>query len=197
MKISNKSCFLLLFVLFTILLSGCRVILFSEDSPPILKELGKQKVNLDATAFVRTASILIRAETTFPPGSVFDVELNAYPEEASAFQVELSSVDPLKEDAASSTMTVNEDGEMEGIVIDRPDYNTRYRIRISFDPASQPKEVVDKLGRNGENMEMAAGVEQLENSKTFVYRKYVNVMRRDEPGGFEAELNFKPVREKR
>jgi hypothetical protein len=137
---------------------------------------------------------VVRAETTFPPGTMFDVEVNPYPEEASAFQVELSSVDPLKENVASSTMTVNEDGEMEGIVVDRPDFNTRYRVQITFNPASQQKDIVNILGSNGENMAIEPGVEKLENSETLVYRKYVNVMKRDEPDGFEAKLTFKPKR---
>lgn len=196
MRVFNMFFLWLILILITILISGCRVILFSEDSTPIIKEIGKQSVDLDATAFVRTGSILIRGETTFPPGTEFNVELSPYPEDASAFQVELFSVEPLKENTVSSTMTVNEAGEMEGIVIDRPDFNTRYRVQILFDPASQTKEVLKKLGSNGENMEMIAGVEQLENSEKFVYRKYVNIMRRDEPDGFEAKLHFKPMRKK-
>jgi hypothetical protein len=177
-----------------ITLSGCRVILFSEDSTPIVKEMGKQRVHIEAKAFVRSASIVIRSETTFPPGTIFDVELKPYPEEATAFQVETYSVAPLKENAVSSTMTVNEKGELEGVVIDRPDINTRYRIQITFNPASQPKKVVNILGSNGEQMEISPGVEQLENSETFVYRKFVNIMKKSEPFGIGAKLDFVPLK---
>jgi hypothetical protein len=194
MQIFNKSFFLLLLILIAISLSGCRVILFSEDSPPFVKEMGKQRVHLEAKAIVRSASIIIRSETTFPPGTIFDVELKPYPEDATAFQVETYSVAPLKENAVSSTLTVNEKGELEGIVIDRPDINTRYRIQITFNPASQPKEVVNILGSNGERMEIETGVERLENSDTFVYRKAVNIMKKSEPFGIGAKLDFVPLK---
>ncbi len=195
MKNSKRLYIIILVSCLFIFLSGCRVDLFSEeasDSPFIKETGGEEKVQLDASVNLRTKSLLIRSRTTFPPGTVFDVELKEYPQEATAFNVETFSIEPKEKSVLASTMTVQEDGSVDAIVMKRPDFNTRYRLQITFNPTTQTEEVRETLGENGENMANDTGIEEMEidNRKTYIYRKYVNIMKRDEPFGFLGEMDF-------
>ena len=111
---------------------------------------------------LRTKSLLIRSRTTFPPDTVFDVELKEYPQEATAFNVETFSIEPKEKSVLASTMTVQEDGSVDAIVMKRPDFNTRYRLQITFNPTTQTEKVRETLGENGENMANDTGIEEME-----------------------------------
>ncbi len=200
MKNSKRLYLIILVPCLFIFLSGCRVVLFSEDAgdSPVIKEIGgEEKVHLDASVNLRTKSLLIRSRTTFPPGTVFDVELKEYPKDATAFNVETFSIEPKEKSVLASTMTVQKDGSVDAIVMKRPDFNTRYRLQITFNPTTQTEEVKETLGGNGENMANDTGIEEMEidNRKTYIYRKYVNIMKRDEPFGFLGEMDFLSMKE--
>jgi hypothetical protein len=178
------------------MMSGCRVIVVEDSKKKNEVEQVVQKpseaLKLDAKVQVFKKSLLIRGETTLPKGSVVDVQLKPYPDDATSLQIIRNSIEPLDTVTSSETVKVKKDGAIESISIPRPDENKRYRLEIVLDPRKQSEVVQEALGPLGENLSNSDGnVSITEKSQDITFlKKYANIMKREEPDGFMAKINL-------
>lgn len=110
--------------LLCLVLGGCRVILFAPS------EKAHSEFALEAHVFLKRAKVLIRTETTLPPQTKLDISIQPYSDNQPLGKIQTYKVDPLQEKIAARTVTVDEEGKVEPVVIDRPDPSKRYRIKI-------------------------------------------------------------------
>ena len=178
------------------LLNGCRVIVFDEskEKQKVEKVVQNPSENwkMDAKVQLFKKSLLIRGETTLPKGSIVDVHLNPYPDDATSLQIIRTAVEPLDTVASSGTVKVKKDGTIESITIPRPSENKRYRLEIILDPSKQKEDIQKILGSLGENLSNSDGSVTLTNESENIttIKKYANIMKREEPDGFMAKLDL-------
>lgn len=180
--------FVLLIIPILLLLSGCRVVLFSSDGP-ITERVASKQVHLDSKVFIKRNTLTIRNETTFPPGTIFSIALRPYPADSSRRKIQNYMIEADKNSVVSKEITVNKNGTVNPIVLKRPDPMKRYVLQIKFQPEKQAEEVKGIFGEKGEKLQKGSGVEEIQEGSS-IYSKYINIMSIEDPDGIGASLDF-------
>ncbi|MGM0842904.1 MAG: hypothetical protein ACQEWE_19385 [Bacillota bacterium] len=171
------------------LLSGCRIVFTEEASVKEEKPVKPQKVMLNATVTLKSQKIIIRGDSSLPPGSVLYVMLKPYDETAPREEIEPYQVEPDDVAVTSAVAKVDKEGSIELTVLKRPDPSQRYRLDLMFIPDKQPKDI--KLGENLKNNESYTNIQ--ENGKTLSgLLLHVNIFKEDEFFGDNITLDFIP-----
>ncbi|WP_335869988.1 hypothetical protein [Bacillus sp. 2205SS5-2] len=96
-----------------------------------------------------------------------EVSIRPYSENQRLGKIQEYRVEPQTEKVTNTTVIVNDKGKVETVVIDRPDTSKRYRIELSV------------------KKENATEAE-----KIFSLKKYINLVRIEDPDGIGANLSF-------
>ncbi|MCA1054139.1 hypothetical protein LCM10_04000 [Rossellomorea aquimaris] len=179
------------------LLSGCRVILFDENSHELFKP--EEAVTLEAFVQIYRNKLLLRGESNLPEGAIVEFRLNPYRDDASSLNIENYKAETLEQIADSAISKVGRDGKLASIYLQRPDESKRYRLEAVFDPRRQDEEVQESFGAAGERLPPSSGrVTVLEQKdKTFQIQKVININKVDEPNGLMAKMRLAPLKELR
>jgi hypothetical protein len=105
-------------------LAGCRVILFAPA------EIAQSPFTMDAHVYIKRAKIIIRTETSLPPETPLSLSIQPYSDHHPLGKIQSYMVDPQTENVFEKNVTVDEEGKIEPVVIDRPDPSKRYRIKL-------------------------------------------------------------------
>ena len=185
----QKNFILFLIIPLLLLLSGCRVVLFSSAGPFTEGVVDNKQVQLDSKVFIKRKTLTIRNETTFPPGTILSITLRPYPVDSSRRKIQNYMIEAKKDIVVSKEITVNDEGTLEAIVLNRPDPMKRYLLQITFHPEKQVEKVKDVFGAKGENLQKGSGVEKTQEN-SYIYSKYINVMNIEDPDGIGAGLEL-------
>ncbi|PFA63259.1 hypothetical protein CN378_19785 [Bacillus sp. AFS015802] len=169
------------------LLTGCRVILTQEAAEE--KPIKPQIVKIDATVNLKSQKIIVRGNTTLPPGTSLELRLKPYSDSATREEIEPYSIDPEDTVMASAGAKVMEDGSIELTVLKRPDPAKRYRLDLLFRPDRQPDDV--KLRENIEDSEGFASL-QVDGETVTGLLMHVNIFKEDELFGDNITMDFMP-----
>lgn len=184
---------LLIFILCVIpLLNGCRVVWFEESKDEEFDYNPDKEITIDSKVQIYRNKLMIRGESNLPEGAILEFNLKPYQEEATAFQVETYAVEPEDKISASGTSKIGEGGTIEGTFVKRPDDTKRYRLEVVFDPRKQTENIQQSYGPLGESIALSDGIISLtdQSIKVTVIKKYVNLLKSEEPNGMMANLNF-------
>jgi hypothetical protein len=179
---------LFLIIPIILLLSGCRIILFSSEGP-LIEKLASKQVQLDSKVFIKRNTLTIRNETTFPPGTILSIVVRPYPVDSNLLNIQTYAIEAKKDIVISRDIIVKEDGTMDAIMLNRPDPTKRYLLQITFLPEKQEEEVKDIFGEKGETLQKGAAVEEIQKG-SYIYSKYINLMSIEDPDGIGASLDF-------
>ena len=133
------------------LLSGCRVSFtptVQEASAgnemaaaPEDTQVPDRSELIAATMQVDNPKVILRGQTSLPPGTVLNVEMKPYAKEDAFEQIEAGQVEPDPKPVLTSEAVIGDDGEMELTVLRRPDNESSYRVDLMLIPDNQPEEV--------------------------------------------------------
>ncbi|WP_430507805.1 hypothetical protein [Rossellomorea marisflavi] len=133
------------------LLSGCRVSFtptVQEASAgngmaaaPEDTQVPERSELIAATMQVDNPKVILRAQTSLPPGTVLNVEMKPYAKEDEFEQIEAGQVEPDPKPVLTSEAVIGDNGEMELTVLRRPDNESSYRVDLMLIPDNQPEEV--------------------------------------------------------
>lgn len=133
------------------LLSGCRV----SFTPTVQQasagngmaaatedtQVTERSELIAATMQVDNPKVILRAQTSLPPGTVLNVEMKTYAKEDAFEQIEAGQVEPDPKPVLTSEAVIGDNGEMELTVLRRPDNESSYRVDLMLISDNQPEEV--------------------------------------------------------
>jgi len=133
------------------LLSGCRVTFtptVQEASAgnemaaaPEDTQVPDRSELIAATMQVDNPKVILRGQTSLPPGTVLNVEMKPYAKEDSFEQIEAGQVEPNAKPVLTSEAVIGDNGEMELTVLRRPHNESSYRVDLMLIPDNQPEAV--------------------------------------------------------
>ncbi len=135
----------------TMLLSGCRVSFTPTvheasagnemAAAPEDTQVPEDSSVITATMQVDNPKVILRGQTSLPPGTVLNVEMKPYAKEDAFEQIEAGQVEPDPQPVLTSEAIIGDNGEMELTVLRRPDNESSYRVDLMLIPDNQPEEV--------------------------------------------------------
>ncbi|MGD6968329.1 hypothetical protein ACQCVP_18010 [Rossellomorea vietnamensis] len=171
-QVMYRVCLMLVLLL---LLSGCRIEMSLNDSPPATGTTAQSSVpasgntsgqNESLSIFINgdieydESQLNLKAYTNLQEGALLKVILRAYPKEASLREIFNDEVQPAETPVVEKLIEVDSKGEST-LTLERQ-ADIVYFLVVRFNPELQPDEIKEVYGARGEKVVVASNVEHYE-----------------------------------